>query len=90
MNWQTGDFVITWQTKDQIDEWDIFARQYSFDLLTIGNEFQVNDSTTKKQIDPSVAINDSGDFIIGWTSNILGDENLEVLYRRFDWSGTAH
>ncbi len=89
MNWQTGDFVISWQTKDQVDELDIFARQYSFDLLTIGSEFQVNDNTTKKQIDPSVAINDSGDFIIGWTSNILGDENLEVMYRRFDWSGTA-
>ena len=89
MNWQTGDFVITWQTKDQIDEWDIFARQFSFDLLTIGSEFQVNDTTTKKQTDPSIDINDSGDFIIAWTSNILGDDNLEVLYRRFDSTGTA-
>ena len=89
MNWQTGDFVITWQTKGQIDDWDIFARQYSFDLLTIGNEFQVNHATTQKQNDPSIDINDSGEFIIGWESNILGDENLEVVYRRFDWSSGA-
>ena len=89
MNWQTGDFVVTWQSKDQIDEWDIFARQFSFDLATIGNEFQVNNSTLKKQTDPSIDINDSGDYIIGWETAILGDDNLEVMYRRFDWSTGA-
>ena len=63
----SGDFVITW-VDNRNGNSDIYAQRYSSDGTAIGNNFRVNDDGTEVdyQYSPSVAIDNSGNFIITW------------------------
>ncbi len=81
-----GDFVIAWQSNDQDGSSDgVFARRFDATGAKVGVEFQVNTYTTNLQRDPSVGINDDGDFVVAWES--YGQEqvgsNFGVFAQRF-------
>jgi hypothetical protein len=60
-----GNFVIVWSGKAQDgDDTGVFSKRYNSAGLAQGEEFQVNIYTTSCQIFPSIAIDDSGDFVI--------------------------
>jgi hypothetical protein len=69
-----GNFVIVWQAikcdgviipncRDYI-----YAQRYDSAGNPVGSEFQVNNNTTNDQINPSVAIDANGNFVIAWNS----------------------
>lgn len=61
-----GNFVICWADKRN-GNWDIYAQRYNSSGDTLGINFKVNDDTgTKSQLRPSIAMNIKGDFIICW------------------------
>ena len=53
-----------------------------------GDEFLVNTTTAGAQIEPRIAMDGSGNFVITWTSNNQDGDVYGVYAQRFDASGT--
>ena len=80
----SGNFVIAWQRGDGDGE-GIYAQRYDSAGNPVGSEFQVNTFTTYDQTNPSVAMNESGKFVIAWQR---GDGDGEGIYaQRYDSAG---
>ena len=63
----SGSFVVAWNSDGQDGSGDgIFAQRYATSGAPIGPEFRVNTSTTGNQKWASVAVADSGDFVVVW------------------------
>lgn len=67
-------FIITWENIGPVGyNPDIYARRYHADGSPDGNEFLVNAYTMGTQINPSVAMDSDGDFVVTWESSSEGD-----------------
>lgn len=65
-----GDFVVAWASYSLAQHFDIMARRYDFNgVPSSSSEFIVNQFTTNAQINPSIAMRPTGEFIIAWESN---------------------
>ncbi len=87
-----GDFVIAWQSKGQDDISDsngygVYAQRYTADGSTAGSEFQVNTYTPNYQIDPSIAMDADGDFVIAWSSWNQDGDAYGVYAQRYTADG---
>ncbi|MBL4807526.1 MAG: M10 family metallopeptidase C-terminal domain-containing protein [Rhodobacteraceae bacterium] len=84
---KNGAFVITWQTKGNPDQENIFARLYDAAGNPIGSEFQVNSYNPAMQQDSAVIGLAGGGFVVVWTTmdfdNSLGFTGAQI----FDSSG---
>lgn len=80
----TGEFVVVWQQPDGGAE-GIFGRRFDADGTAIGNDFRVNSSIEGNQVEPEIAMDGSGNFVVAWTSNAEG--RYDVFARRFDADG---
>jgi len=79
-----GDFVVTWQSYGQDgSSWGILARRFGHGGGA-SSEFQVNSYTTGVQINPAVACDAKGNFVIVWQGNGVTDD---VFGQRFDVPG---
>ena len=86
-----GDFIITWQSQQDGDNFGILAQRYNADGTTEGSEFQVNTFTTGSQLQSAAAADGDGDFIITWSSQ--GQDGSGVFSRgvfaqRYSANGT--
>jgi hypothetical protein len=86
-----GNFVITWESSHQDgDGKGIFAQRFDKEGLPIGPEFQVNTYIAGSQWNPSVAMDEEGNFVITWISwgqeGLYGDGD-EIFAQRFDKEG---
>jgi hypothetical protein len=98
-----GDFVVTWANNISDGtysifrghrfynyQYDISAQRYNSTGLPAGSEFLVNTFTTGNQLQPSVAMDSNGDFIITWTST--GDQDgsgYGIYAQRYNSAGQA-
>lgn len=85
----SGSFVVAWDSDylNRGDE-DIFVRRFDSTGAPMGAEFQVNTYTTLYQLNPSVAMDASGGFVVVWESNYDQDgSEYGVFARRFDSTG---
>jgi len=64
-----GNFIIAWQGNNR-DGYDlgIFARMFDSSGNPAGEEFRVNSPMDLDQMEPSVAMNSEGMFVIAWVS----------------------
>jgi Ca2+-binding RTX toxin-like protein len=86
-----GNFVITWQSKDQDGDGEgIFARSYNAAATPISPEFRVNTTTQNDQTNPAVAIDDSNNFVVVWSSDQQtgGFSGQDVYAQRFNSAGS--
>jgi len=85
----SGNFVITWQGGGAQDgsRDGIFAQMYARDSSPVGNEFQVNTYTADYQATPVIAMTDSGDFIIAWSSQFQDGSGYGIYAQLFDRNG---
>ena len=68
-----GQFTVVWQSWGQDgDDIGVFGQLYNASGIRVGDEFQVNTSTTDNQREPSVAMDGAGNAIVAWES-VLGD-----------------
>ncbi|MEH2075124.1 MAG: cadherin-like domain-containing protein [Nostoc sp.] len=81
-----GDFVVSWQSQDGSGN-GIYAQRYSSAGVAQGNEFRVNTTTTGDQINPTVAINATGDFVVSWQSQDVSGNGIYA--QRYNSSGVA-
>ncbi|WP_018344132.1 T9SS type A sorting domain-containing protein [Cytophaga aurantiaca] len=63
------------------------AAQQKF--IPVGPEFRVNTNTTGGQYDANVAIDQHGNFVIVWTSYVLGTSVCDIFAQRYNAEGVA-
>ncbi len=65
-----GDFVVVWQNRNQEGGTSIgiFGRLFDSSGAALGLDFQVNTTTQDNQYQAKVGMNDSGEFVVVWTS----------------------
>lgn len=79
-----GNYVVVWHSWSQVSSWGVFGQRYDNQGNEVGAEFQVNSFTTYQQRNPSVAMNDDGDFVVVWDSNIQDGSNYGVYAQLYD------
>ncbi|MFK7966563.1 MAG: LamG-like jellyroll fold domain-containing protein, partial [Burkholderiaceae bacterium] len=78
-----GGYLLTWASDSQDgDGFGIFARRFSGGGVPLGNEFQVNSTSSGGQSYPSIASNASGRFAIAWEGNGSGD-GLGIFFQQY-------
>ena len=88
-----GNFVISWSTATA-QLYDVYARRYNASGTALGDEFVVNVTLTGSQLNPVVAMDTDGDFVVAWQSPVplppMGEPTESgngVFVRRFDQAG---
>jgi len=84
-----GAFVVAWDgDPNKASEDDIHARIYQADGTPLGDEFLVNTTRPGAQVNPRVAVNSRGEFIVVW-ENSSADPNggTDVVGQRFRATG---
>jgi hypothetical protein len=85
-----GDYIVTWQSYGQDGSlFGIHARRYDKYGTPVGNEFRVNTTTAVNQLNPQVAVDDDGDFVISWQSAYQDGSGYGIYAQRFNASGVA-
>jgi hypothetical protein len=90
-----GGFVVVWQAHPQNDEsLGVLGRQFDSLGVPRGGAFQVNTYTAGEQYRPTVAVSESGDFIVAWADKQLfsptggrDGSGGAIFGQRFDRSG---
>jgi hypothetical protein len=89
----SGNFVVVWESSGQDGSVSggIFGQRYDSDGNPLGGEFQVNTHTTFGQLDPSVASDESGNFVVVWASvgQDAGGYSVGIFGQRYDSGGNA-
>lgn len=89
-----GSFVVAWastgsQGSDSYQE-SIQAQRFDAGGNPVGGELQVNTWTSGRQVYPSIGVDDSGGFVVAWTSYGSSggdDDGYSVQVRRFGSNG---
>jgi len=84
-----GGFVIAWQDDNPPADGSgiaIYAKRYNAAGQALGQEFLVNTTTTGNQVQPAVAFEDSGGFLVTWTGP--DGAGTGVFGRRYSSSGS--
>ncbi len=61
-----GDFVVAWQGIGEAANYNLYAQRYSAGGTPQGSQFQVNASSPGNQMNPAVAMDPEGDFVVSW------------------------
>ena len=88
----TGNFVVVWSSTGQDgDGYGIYGRRFNSSGVAQGSEFRANTTTTLDQRYASVSMDDTGKFVVVWTSmKNTGNGNYNTVYgQRFNASGVA-
>jgi hypothetical protein len=86
-----GNFTVVWQSDGQDGiSWGVFGQRFARDGSRLAGEFPINTFTTNAQLDPHVAMDPLGDFVVVWSSFIQpGDGSGYGVYaRRYTPAGT--
>lgn len=84
----SGEFVIAW-VRDHPGSGgsDIVMQRYDADAAPIGPETQVSGASSGFKGKPSVAMDETGGFSVGWDAPGVDGSSAAVLARRFDAQG---
>ena len=92
-----GDFVVVWESGGSAgtdtDQTGIQGRRFSSTGAPQGSQFQVNTYTTGFQVNPAVAFDTNGNFVVVWTNGNAGGVGSDtsvssISARRYDATGT--
>jgi len=83
-----GNFVVTWDSISQDgDGYGVYAQRYNSSGAAQGTEFRVNTYTTGDQLQPDVAMDAAGDFVITWASDGQDGSGYGVYAQRYNALG---
>lgn len=91
----SGDFAIAWESQNQDASdggYGVYAQRYNAAGAAQGSEFRVNTYTLGIQTTPSIAMDDTGNFVVTWlSSGQLGTNGqMRGIYgQRFSANGVA-
>ena len=78
-----GNFIVVWNSYLQAGSSNgIFAQRFDPNCTPVGQEFQINTTSTGNQKEQSVAMNADGSFVIVWQGPGMTDEDKEDIFAR--------
>ena len=85
-----GNYIVVWGSNLQDGSgWGIYAQRFSADGTAVGGEFLVSITTADHQLNPAVAMDAAGNFVITWQSNLQDGDSYGVYAQRYDAAGVA-
>ena len=84
-----GNYVVVWGGKVSGDDPGIGYQVFDANHDPIGTEGRANSTKPDTQDEPSVAMDDAGNFVIAWTSDLQDGDARGVYAQRFDSLGNA-
>jgi hypothetical protein len=85
---RSGNFVVVWWSLGQDgDDYGIYGQRADSTGNPVGTEFKVNTNTTDAQRDASVAMDNSGSFVVVWSSLGQDGDSWGVYGQRYDSLG---
>ncbi len=88
MDW-AGNFVVVWNSYLQDGGSNgVFGQRFDPNYSPLGEEIQINTTSSGNQKEPSVAMDTAGNFIVVWQGPGTVEEDKEDIFaRRFDPNG---
>ncbi|MBD1912033.1 MULTISPECIES: cadherin domain-containing protein [unclassified Leptolyngbya] len=87
---QNGNYVVVWTSSGQDDSGDgVYGQRFDASGAPVGDEFRINVETNSNQRNPSVSMDQDGNFVVAWASANQDTNANGIYYRRFDSSGNA-
>ncbi len=82
-----GISVATWATLNADGSgWNVYARRF-MEGFPLGGEFLVNTTTAGDQLEPTVAMDQAGNFTISWSSVGQDGSGSGIYARRYSFTG---
>ena len=78
----SGEFVVVWEGEGPGDTFGVFVQRFNADGSTNGSMFLADTTASGTQFDPSVSMNDNGEFVVVWAE--LG----KISFQTFDSDGS--
>jgi len=84
-----GNFVVVWSSYLQDGSSNgVFAQLFDPNCSQLGEEFQINTTSSGNQTEPAVAMEAAAGFVVAWHGPGLFEEDMEdILAQRFDPNG---
>jgi hypothetical protein len=84
-----GSFVVVWSSYGQDGSSNgIFAQRFDPNCGPVGEEFQINTTSSGNQTEAAVAMDTSGGFVVTWQGPaFIQDDQEDIFARRFDPNG---
>jgi hypothetical protein len=81
----SGGFLIVWESVQDGSGGGVFGKRYNGNGSPIGGEFQINTYTLNGQLNPAIAFDGSGGFVVVWDS-FLGQDGSDagIFGQRYD------
>ena len=86
-----GSFVVVWEdliTGQDGDKSGVFGQRFNSSGAKVGSEFQANTYTTGYQFQPTVAMNEKGEFVVVWNSPGQDLDAFGLFGQKFNAAGT--
>jgi len=87
---ETGNFVVVWSSYLQDSSSNgVFGRLFDPDCGQLGEEFQINATSSGNQAEPAVAMDAAAGFVVVWQGPGLIEQDREDIFaQRFDPNGS--
>ncbi|HEY7113775.1 MAG TPA: S-layer homology domain-containing protein [Thermoanaerobaculia bacterium] len=85
-----GNFVVVWEdllTGHDGDGSGVFGQRFDSSGAKVGPEFPVNTYTPSGQFEPTVAMNEKGEFVVVWDSFLQDYDRQGLFGQKFDAAG---
>jgi len=88
---KAGNFIVVWSSYLQDGSSNgVFAQRFDPNCGQLGEEFQVNATSSGNQAEPAVAMDAAAGFVVAWQGPGLIEEDREDIFaQRFDPNGSA-
>ena len=86
---EAGNFVVVWSSYLQDGSSNgVFSRLFDPNCGQLGEEFQVNGTSSGNQAEPAVAMDAAAGFVVAWQGpGLTEDDREDIFARRFDPNG---
>jgi hypothetical protein len=79
-----GDYLIVWTSLEQDGSLEgVYGQFVHENGSLVGGEFRVNTTTTSRQMQPAVASDGAGQFLVVWTSYTGGPNGFDLFAQRY-------
>ena len=88
---EMGDFVVAWDSHYLTSQYILdhaLARQFNNQGIAQGDNFSVDTGNVTTPKKPSLAVNQNGDFIVGWDFDTQSANGIDVYSRRLSSAGS--
>jgi hypothetical protein len=84
-----GDSIVVWSSDKQDGQgFGVYAQRYDSGGARLGGEIHVSSETAQDQVNPAVAVDDFGNFVVVWESDSQDTDRFGIYGQRFDSSGS--